>query len=96
MKLNKPLPKAVLAKLTVAEQKKLATLQEKSDKTGEEMVAAQRKASEAMIKEDRSGHVGKHSAAVQRLINKAFKIEFNAFKAGDALRDFKDALCKKY
>jgi hypothetical protein len=34
MKLNKPLPKAVLAKLTAAEQKKLATLQEKSDKTG--------------------------------------------------------------
>jgi hypothetical protein len=96
MKLSKPLPKAVLAKLTAAEQKKLATLQEKSGKLGEEMVAAQWKASEAMNKEDNSGHVGKRSAAVQRLIDKAFKIEFNAFKAGDALRDFKDAMSKKY
>ena len=79
-----------------SELKKLATLQEKSSKTGEEMVAAQWKASEAMRNEDKKGHVGKHSATVQRLINKGFKMEFYAFKAGDMFRDFKDAMRAKY
>ena len=62
----------------------------------QEMVAAQWKASEAMIKENNSGYNGKHSAAVQRLINKGFKMEFYAFKAGDMFRDFKDAMRAKY
>ena len=63
---------------------------------GQEMVAAQWKASEAMIKENNSGHNGTRSATVQRLINKALKVEFNAFKAGDMFRDFKDAMRAKY
>ena len=79
-----------------SELKKLATLQEKSSKTGKEMVDAQWKASEAMIKENNSGYNGKHSATVQRLINKGFKMEFYAIKAGDTFRDFKDAMRAKY
>ena len=63
---------------------------------GEEMVAAQWKASEAMRAEDQKGYNGKRSAAVQRLINKGFKMEFYAFKAGDTFRDFKDAMRMKY
>jgi hypothetical protein len=87
--LNKPLPKAVLAKMSATEHKKFATLQKKSDDLGTEMVEAQRIASIAMRKEDQSGHVG-------RLINKGFKAEFFAFKAADSLRSFKDDMRKKY
>ena len=39
--LNKPLPKAVLAKMSPAEHKKLAALQKKSDELGEEMDESQ-------------------------------------------------------
>jgi hypothetical protein len=94
--LNKPLPKAVLAKMNAAEHKKLATLQKKSDDLGEEMVEAQRLASVAMRKEDQSGHIGKPSYPVQRLINNGFRKEFYAFKAADSLRSFKDDMRKKY
>ena len=48
--LNKPLPKAVLAKMSPTEHKKFATLQKKSDDLGEEMDEAQRIASVAMRK----------------------------------------------
>jgi hypothetical protein len=78
------------------EQKKLVTLQEKSDTLGKEMEEAQSKATEAMRAEDKAGRVGKYSAPVQRLINNGFKVEFFAFKAGDALRNFKDAMRLKY
>lgn len=74
------------------EQKKLATLQEKSDILGLEMEEAQQKASQAMRAEDKA----KPSAPVQRLINKGFKAEFFAFKAADSLRKFKDAMRLKY
>ena len=94
--LNKPLPKAVLAKMSPAEHKKLAALQKKSDDLGTEMDEAQRLASIAMRKEDQSGHTGKPSAPVQRLINMGFKKEFFAFKAADSLRSFKDDMRKKY
>ena len=94
--LNKPLPKAVLAKMTDAEHKKLNSLQRVSDNAGEKMEEVQRTASIAMIKEDDSGHKGKPSASVQRLINKGFREEFYAFKAADSLRDFKDTMRKKY
>ena len=89
MKLNKPLPKAVLAKMSPAEHKKLDSLQKKSDDLGTEMVEAQRSASIAMRKEDQSGHT-------KRLINMGFKKEFFAFKAADSLRSFKDDMRKKY
>jgi hypothetical protein len=94
--LNKPLPKTVLAKMSPAEHKKLAALQKKSDDLGEEMVEAQHIASVAMRKEDQSGHTGKPSAPVQRLINMGFKKEFFAFKAADSLRSFKDDMRTKY
>ena len=94
--LNKPLPKAVLTKMTPAEHKKFAALQKKSDDLGEEMDEAQRIASVAMRKEDQYGHTGKPSAAVQRLINMGFKKEFFAFKAADSLHSFKDDMRKKY
>jgi len=94
--LNKPLPKAVLAKMSTTEHKKLAALQKKSDELGEEMDEAQGIASVAMRKEDQSGHTRKPSAAVQRLINMGFKKEFFAFKAADSLRSFKDDMRKKY
>ena len=87
--LNKPLPKAVLAKMSSAEHKKLAALQKKSDDLGTEMDEVQRAASIAMRKEDQSGHT-------KRLINKGFKVEFFAFKAADSLRSFKDDMRKKY
>ena len=87
--LNKPLPKAVLAKMSSAEHKKLAALQKKSDDLGTEMDEAQRLASIAMRKEDQSGHT-------VRLINMGFKKEFFAFKAADSLRSFKDDMRKKY
>jgi hypothetical protein len=74
------------------EQKKLATLQEKSDTLGLEMEEAQQKASQAMRAEDKA----KPSAPVQRLINKGFKAEFFAFKAADAVRDFKEMMRTKY
>jgi hypothetical protein len=96
MKLNKPLPKAVLAKMSPAEHKKLDSLQKKSEDLGKEMVIAQSAASIAMMKEDDSGHVGKPSASVQRLINKGFKVEFFAFKAADSVRDFKNNMRTKY
>jgi hypothetical protein len=94
--LNKPLPKAVLAKMSATEHKKFATLQKKSDDLGEEMVEAQRIASIAIRKEDQSGHTGKPSAPVQRLINNGFRKEFYAFKAADSLRSFKDDMRTKY
>ena len=87
--LNKPLPKAVLAKMSSAEHKKLAALQKKSDDLGTEMDEVQRAASIAMRKEDQSVHTG-------RLINMGFKKEFFAFKAADSLRSFKDDLRMKY
>jgi hypothetical protein len=87
--LNKPLPKAVLAKMSPAEHKKLAALQKKSDDLGTEMDEVQRSASIAMRKEDQSGHT-------KRLINMGFKKEFFAFKAADSLRSFKDDMRKKY
>jgi hypothetical protein len=90
--LNKPLPKAVIAKMSAAEHKKLVALQKKSDDLGEEMVEAQRIASAAMIKETQSGH----TAPVQRLINMGFKKEFFAFKAANSLRSFKDDMRTKY
>ena len=96
MKLNKPLPKTILMKMSSVEQKKLATLQDKSDTLGEEMLKAQSVASKAMRAEDSEGHVGKPSIPVQRLINKGFKAEFFAFKAGDNLQDYKDEMRKKY
>ena len=55
------------------EQKKLVTLQEKSDTLGKEMEEAQSKATEAMRAEDKAGRVGKYSAPVQRLINNGFQ-----------------------
>ena len=94
MKLNKPLPKAVLAKMSPAEQKKLTALEEKSAKLGEDMKKAQWLASDAMIKEDDRG--AKRSAAVQSIINKGFKAEFFAFKAGDAVRAYKESMRTKY
>jgi hypothetical protein len=94
--LNKPLPKAVLAKMSATEHKKLGSLQKKSDDLGEEMDEVQRSASIAMRKEDQSGHTGKPSAPVQRLINMGFKKEFFAFKAADSLRSFKDDMRTKY
>ena len=96
MHLNKPLPKAVLAKMSATEHKKLAILQKKSDDLGEDMLEAQRIASAAMRKETQSGHTGKPSALNQRLINMGFKKEFFAFKAADSLRSFKDDMRKKY
>lgn len=87
--LNKPLPKAVLAKMSATEHKKLDSLQKKSDDLGTEMVKAQRIASIAMRKEDQSVHTG-------RLINMGFKKEFFAFKAADSLRSFKDDMRMKY
>ena len=87
---NKPLPKAVLAKMSPAEHKKFASLQKKSDDLGVEMEEAQRTASIAMRKEDSSGHT------VQRLINIGFRKEFYAFKAADSLREFKDSMRKLY
>jgi hypothetical protein len=92
MHLNKPLPKAIQAKMSAAEHKKLVVLQKKSDDLGEEMVEAQRLASAAMRKETQSGH----TASVQRLINMGFKKEFFAFKAADSLRSFKDDMRTKY
>ena len=92
----KPLPKSVLGKMTLSEQKKLATLEKKYDTTGNEMKEAQSAAGKAMRKEMAAGHVGKRSAPVQRLINKGFKAEFVAFKAADALRDYKEEMQKKY
>ena len=86
MKFAKPLPKAVLGRMTPPENKKLATLEKNFTKTGDEMKEAQAAASKAMRKEMAAGHVGKHSAPVQRL----------AFKAADALRDYKDAMRAKY
>ena len=93
MKLNKPLPKAVLAKMSPAEQKKLTALEEKSTSLGAEMEKAQSAASAAMRKENSSV---KRSAAVQNLINKGFKAEFFAFKAGDAVRAYKESMRTKY
>jgi hypothetical protein len=90
--LNKPLPKAVIAKMSAAEHKKLVALQKKSDDLGEEMVEAQRIASAAMRKETQSCH----TAPVQRLINMGFKKEFFAFKAANSLRSFKDNMRTKY
>jgi hypothetical protein len=78
------------------ELKKLATLQEKSDTLGKEMEEAQQKAGKAMRAENKAGHEEKPSAPVQRLINKGFKAEFFAFKAGDTVRDFKELMRKKY
>lgn len=74
-----------------SELKKLATLENKSADLGKEMEEAQRTASIAMRKEE-----GKPSLSVQRLINKGFKMEFLAFKAGDMFRDFKDTMRAKY
>jgi len=96
MKVAKLLPKAVIAKMTPSENKKLETLEKNFTKTGDEMKEAQAAASQAMRKEMAAGHVGKRSAPVQRLINKGFKAEFLAFKAADALRDYKDAMRVKY
>ena len=80
--------------MSPAEQKKLKALEDKSAKLGEDMKRAQCLASEAMIKEDDRG--AKRSAAVQSLINKGFKAEFFAFKAGDALREYKESMRTKY
>ena len=96
MKVAKPLPKAVMAKMTPSENKTLETLEKNFTKTGDEMKEAQAAASQAMRKEMAAGHVGKRSAPVQLLINKGFKAEFLAFKAADALRDYKDAMRAKY
>jgi hypothetical protein len=93
MKFNKPLPKTVLAKMSPAEQKKLIALEEKSSSLGAEMEKAQAVAGAAMRKEDPSA---KRSAAVQSLINKGFKAEFFAFKAGDAVRAYKETMRTKY
>jgi hypothetical protein len=82
--------------MALTEQKKLATLQEKSDILGEEMMTTQSVATKAMRAEDKAGRVGKYSASVQRLINNGFKTEFFAFKAADALRKFKEEMREKY
>lgn len=87
----KTLPKSVLSKMTTAECKKLETLEAKYEKADEEMVKAQRSATEAFRK-----IVGKPSAAVQKLINKGFKCEASAFKANDELYKFKEQMKKKY
>ena len=91
----KSLSKAILAKMSLSEHKKLATLQAKSDQLGADMVQAQAVATIAMRKEG-LGHVGKPSSPVQSLINKGFKAEFIAFKAADLLKAFKDTMRQKY
>ena len=96
MKPVKPLSKGVLAKMIASEHKKLETLEDKSTKLRDDMLKIQWAASDAMMKEEDSGRVGKHSAAVQRMINKGFKAEFFAFKAGDALRSYKESMKSKY
>ena len=74
-----------------SEQKKLAALEAKYKKTGDEMLAAQSAAGAAMRKE-----TGPRSAAVQKLIAKGFKAEAIAFKVADELSAFKKAMLKKY
>ena len=92
----KSLPKAILAKMSLSEHKKLATLQAKSDQLGADMVHAHAVATIAMRKEAATGRVGKPSRVVQSLINKGFKAEFIAFKAADLLKVFKDTMRQKY
>lgn len=85
----KSLPKAILAKMSPSEHKKLAALQAKSDQLGADMVQAQAVATIAMRKEGQT-------SPVQSLINKRVKAEFIAFKAADSLKVFKDTMRQKY
>ena len=94
--INKPLPKTILTKMSPSELKNLAILEDTSAKMWDKMEKAQSDATVAMIKEDRTGHVGKPSAKVQRLINKSFEAEFFAFKAADTVKKFKESMRKKY
>ena len=87
----KNLPKTLLSKMTTAEVKKLETLEAKYEKADEEMVKAQRAATQAFRKT-----VGKPSPAVQKLIDKGFKCEALAFKASNELSKFKDQMKKKH
>ena len=61
--------------MPTAEHKKLESLQAKHEKVYEEMVKAQRAATQAFRKT-----VGKPSVAVQKLIDKGFKYEYLAFR----------------
>ena len=89
-----PLPKYILQKMTVSENKKLVTLEKKRQRLLQKMLLVQGKATDAIRKEMKQGLP--NSATTQRLVNNGFKAEFLTMQASDNLRAFHEALRKKY
>ena len=91
-----PLPSRIISKMDSSEKKKLANLEAKYAKTGDEMLAAQHTATIAMRKEIKEKGDGYRSVRVQKLIDKGFKAEFLAFKAADELAAYKKSMRNRY
>jgi len=91
-----PLPSRITSKMNSTENKKLANLEAKYAKTGDEMLAAQHSATIAMRKEIKEKGDGYRSVRVQKLIDKGFKAEFAAFKAADELAAYKERMRNRY
>ena len=89
-----PLPKYIMQKITVSENKKLVTLENKRQRLLQKMLLVQGKATDAIRKEMKQGL--SNSAATQRLVNSGFKAEFLTMQASDSLRAFHEVLRKKY
>jgi len=87
--MGKPLPKYILAKLTDPENKKLKSLQDKSDKAGTDMEMYQAE----YVKASRTNPT---DPRLPKLADKGFKYEFLAFQAGDKVYEYKNQLREKY
>ena len=81
---------SVFSKMKDLEHKQLVKLEEKYEKSGSNMKIAQMKANNQMRLK------GDDAMSTKKLVDKAFKFEFIAFKASDDLRDFISNMKKKY